>query len=353
MWDSLLDGFGSLLSFFYAGIPNYGVAIILLTVAIRLVLYPLTAKQAKSMAAMQRIQPEVKKLQNKYKDDRQKLNEELMALYKEHQVNPLSGCLPLVAQFPIFIALFQVLRSPSSHIPDGSSLFDAFCPGLTPAECAEQGAQGLTFLGMDLSRGANAAHESFLAAVPFFILIGLVVASGYLQTRQMSRLQKGGSTTQTQLIGKVMPAFFGLISYTLPAGVVVYFLVSNVWQIGQQQVVFKRIHEPEAAKANKANKTKQQVSGTTTERDGADDTKKSRSAGRARDGDGGDGGDGGEGDGQQGAARAAADAGESGDGSADPDTVSSGAAGGSGRADGQRSRNRSKNRKRRKRRKRK
>lgn len=239
MWDSFLDGFGTLLAFFYSVIPNYGIAIVLVTVTVRLVLYPLTAKQARSMAAMQRLQPEIKKIQQKYKQDRQKLNEELMAFYKEHQINPLAGCLPLLLQFPVFIALFQVLRSPAKHIAGGTDLFRAFCPGVEQAaQCDEP--VGLSFLSMDLSRGANASHGSFLDALPFFILIGLVIISGYFQSRQMTKLQKGRATPQSQIMTRVFPVFFGLISYSLPAGVVLYFLVSNLWQIGQQAVVFGR-----------------------------------------------------------------------------------------------------------------
>ncbi|HEX5948016.1 MAG TPA: membrane protein insertase YidC, partial [Actinomycetota bacterium] len=101
IWDSLLKGLGSILSFFYEVIPNYGVAIILLTILVRIVMIPLTIKQTRSMQEMQRIQPKVKELQRKYKGNRQKMNEELMKLYKEHQVNPLGGCLPLLLQLPV------------------------------------------------------------------------------------------------------------------------------------------------------------------------------------------------------------------------------------------------------------
>src|SRR3954462_8908318 len=127
IWDSVREGIGWVLAFFYSIIPNSGVAIILLTVAVRLVLFPLTAKQAKSMIAMQRVQPEIKKLQAKYKNDRQKLNEEMMKFYKEHQINPLGGCLPLLAQTPVFIALYQTLREIQHFIPSGSAMYDSIC----------------------------------------------------------------------------------------------------------------------------------------------------------------------------------------------------------------------------------
>src|SRR3954468_16624403 len=84
-------------------------AIVLLTITVRLILFPLTAKQARSMMAMQRVQPELKRLQAKYKNDRQKLNEEMMKFYKENQINPLAGCLPLLLQLPLFIVLYRVI----------------------------------------------------------------------------------------------------------------------------------------------------------------------------------------------------------------------------------------------------
>jgi YidC/Oxa1 family membrane protein insertase len=244
------------LAFFYALVPSYGFAVIMLTVTVRLVLYPLTAKQARSMAQMQRLQPQIKALQQKYKSDRQRLNQELMEFYKEHQINPLSGCLPLVAQMPIFIALFSVLRNAHSHTPVGSSLFKAFCPDTaTAAECKEAGVEGLRFLGMDLSKAAPDA-SGLVDALPFFILIGLVIVSGYLQSRQMSSLQKGRANPQAQMMGRIMPVFFGLISYSLPAGVVLYFLTSNLWQIGQQAVIFGRMGELETKPAPKGGEGK-------------------------------------------------------------------------------------------------
>src|SRR5688572_19388709 len=112
----LFEIFSAALTGFYALIPNYGLAIILLTLAVRVILLPLSIKQTKSMREMQRIQPEVKRLQAKYKGDRQKMNEEMMALYKEHGVNPLGGCAPLLLQFPILIALFYVVQKPLAYM---------------------------------------------------------------------------------------------------------------------------------------------------------------------------------------------------------------------------------------------
>src|SRR5256885_15349385 len=119
MLDPLYNAFGAVLAFFYAIIPNEGVAIILLTITVMLVLFPLTAKSARSMMAMQRLQPEIKKLQAKHKGDRQKINEEMMKLYQENKLNPLGGRLPLVGQVSLSFSLFHLLRSPTAPLPLG------------------------------------------------------------------------------------------------------------------------------------------------------------------------------------------------------------------------------------------
>jgi YidC/Oxa1 family membrane protein insertase len=110
LWNGIKAILGFVLSFFYDLMPDYGMAIILLTVAVSLLLFPLTLKQTRSMRKMQEIQPEIKRLQKEHKGEREELNQELMALYKERGVNPAAGCLPLIVQMPIWFALFQVLR---------------------------------------------------------------------------------------------------------------------------------------------------------------------------------------------------------------------------------------------------
>jgi YidC/Oxa1 family membrane protein insertase len=111
VWDAVVAFLNFLLQAIYGVVGNYGIAIILLTILVKVVLLPLTIKQTRSMIAMQKIQPEIKKLQEKYKDDKEKLSQEMMKFYKENKVNPLGGCLPLLLQLPIFFALFSVLRT--------------------------------------------------------------------------------------------------------------------------------------------------------------------------------------------------------------------------------------------------
>src|SRR6476469_7939039 len=249
-FDPVYNFFGAILSFFYGIIPNLGVSIILLTILVMLVMFPLTAKQAKSMMAMQRAQPEIKKLQAKYKNDRAKLNEEMMAFYKDNKINPLAGCLPLVVQLPIFLALFRVMRDPYKHIPKSSDLYAAFCTGpkghLYTNQC-NLPKLGLPnpqeFLGMNLSQHATAVTGGFLDALPYFILVGLVVVTGFLQARQ-SRRNAPNMNSQMAIVTSVLPIAFGLFSLQFPAGLVLYFLVSNTWRLGQQELIMHKITRP-------------------------------------------------------------------------------------------------------------
>jgi YidC/Oxa1 family membrane protein insertase len=249
-FDPVYNFFGAILAFFYSIIPNLGVSIILLTVLVMLVLFPLTAKQAKAMMSMQRAQPEIKKLQAKYKNDRAKLNEEMMKFYQENKINPLAGCLPLLVQMPIFLALFRVMREPYKHIPKSSELYAAFCTGphgkLHTLECNIP-KQGLPnpqyFLGMDLSQHATAVTGGLLDALPYFILVGLVIVTGFLQARQ-SRRNAPNMNAQMAMITNILPIGFGLFSLQFPAGLVLYFLVSNLWRLGQQELIMHKITRP-------------------------------------------------------------------------------------------------------------
>ncbi|MEO6469417.1 MAG: YidC/Oxa1 family membrane protein insertase [Acidimicrobiia bacterium] len=243
IWDGVREALGSVLAFFYSVVPNSGVAIIMLTVTVRLALFPLTAKQAKSMIAMQRVQPEIKKLQAKYKNDKQKLNEEMMKFYKENEINPLGGCLPLLLQMPIFIALYQTLNEIEKFIPHGSKMFADICGASAQASSCK--AKALPFIAdMNLRKSAsdivNGKATGIGDAVPYLVLVALVLITGYLQQRQTMRNQTTPNP-QMAIISKVFPIVFGFISWGIPSGVVLYFFTSNLWQIGQQEVVLRTI----------------------------------------------------------------------------------------------------------------
>jgi len=117
-FDPFFKLFASVLAFFYAITNNYALAIIMLTLLVMIIVTPLTLKGTRSMMMMQQLQPEMKKIQARYKDDRQKLNEELLKFYKENNINPLGGCLPLLVQMPVFLVLYQVLRGLTRRVSD-------------------------------------------------------------------------------------------------------------------------------------------------------------------------------------------------------------------------------------------
>jgi len=249
MFDPILKAIGWLLALFYAAVPNLGISIILLTFTIMLLLYPLTAKQARSMIAMQMHQPEIKRIQAKYKNDKQKMNEEVMKYYQEHKINPLAGCLPLVIQLPIFFALFRTLRSPYKYVPDTSKLYEAFCTTktgrlATVSQCSGDHAPfkylpiHQKFLGVDLSVTAPSQVTTWATIVAFAFVL-LSVLSGFMQSRQAQR-RTPQTNKQMATVMKVLPVAFGIFSLQFPAGLVLYFCVSNFWRLGQQEVIFRR-----------------------------------------------------------------------------------------------------------------
>ena len=247
LFHELLALMGRGLSFFYDLIPSYGLAIILLTVAVRLVMLPLTIKQTRSMQEMQKLQPEVKRLQAKYKGgDRQKMNEEMMKLYKEHKVNPLGGCLPLVLQLPIFLALYRVFAGCGAHnvkICPITQVGTRYLPAGSPLTRAiNAGKAG--FLGMNLGlaplaaiRAAGSFPGSLVHVLPYFLLILLMVGTTWYQQKQIQAVSTGQQAQQMQMMGKIMPLVLGVFSLNLPAGVSIYWVASNVWTIVQQRFI--------------------------------------------------------------------------------------------------------------------
>lgn len=239
MLDPIINFLGSILSTAYSVIPNLGLAIVLLTVVANLVLLPLTLKQTRSMAALQEIQPLVKDLQHQHKDDRQKLNEEMVALYKEKGVHPASGCLPMLVQLPIWWSLFRLLRSfktvgglsPVRYLPHGSNLATAILGGHT------------TFLlGMDVvTSPRQAVAGGIVGAVPYLIVVALIIVTGFHQQRQGTLRRRNGrreqqtpAQQQMKTITSVMPILFGFISYSLLLGVDLYIAVGQLVRLSQQ-----------------------------------------------------------------------------------------------------------------------
>lgn len=239
--------FGLLLAFFYSLVPNYAIAIILLTVVIMGALTPFTIKSTKSMISMQKIQPEIKKLQAKYKgpENRQLLNDELMKLYREEGVNPLGGCLPLLLQAPFLFILYSVIKGLSftttvkgvvvaepRYIPHTSKMYH---------NLIQSGGQ-IKVWGMDLSLKPFSSHGSFAAAIPFFLFVAIAVGLQYFQMAQMnSRNRKTGQAmpSQQQAMQRFLPIIFAYFYLVIPAAVVLYMIVSTGIRIITQDVMFR------------------------------------------------------------------------------------------------------------------
>jgi len=205
-------------------VANYGLVIILLTIIVRLVLTPLTLSQTRSMARMQKLQPQLQELQKKYKDDKQKLQQETMDFYKKNNVNPLAGCLPLLMQLPIFFALFQALRTPSQIVTNvlGTPFIPVYLLGNIKNFLANIPNPNFNFLWMNLNERD-----------PFFILVILMVATMFISTKMTTTDPKQAMLTYA------MPVIFGVISWSLPSGILIYWITTNIWSIGQQWVVNK------------------------------------------------------------------------------------------------------------------
>ena len=245
----MFDAIATVLDFFYDLWPSFGMAIVFLTLAVMVILTPLTLKGTRSMMAMQRLQPEMKKIQQKYKGDRQKLNEEMLKFYQENKINPLGGCLPLLLQMPVFLVLYRVLDGLTKRGDDGN--FDPkYLSDDSPLRLALAKTDEMMSWGLDLSESASKAlGESFVHGLPYLVLIGLVGATGWYQQRQtMARRTPGVEVNaQQQAIMRFMPLLLPVISFSIPAGDVVYFLVSNLYRVGQQAYIQKTMHGPAAS----------------------------------------------------------------------------------------------------------
>jgi YidC/Oxa1 family membrane protein insertase len=342
VFQSLLDGMGWILAKVYEVVPNWGLSIIVLTVLIRLVLLPLGIKQIRSMQNMQIIQPKIKQIQEKYKGNKQRQQEEMMNLYREHGVNPFSGCWPVLLQFPILIAMYSVVRFPQYpvHIPAESALYSAITAQIpepatgvpsveflrsrggtleakTSDTCSSTGSScwvvpekppgPTSFLGANLLCSAQQAGtasakvtsrykatdgnaivyqldcgSSVPERLPYYAFAVLMFGTTYYQQRQMQRASPpGAASSQQQALLRFMPLLFGVWGFLFPAGLVLYWTTSNAWQIGQQYFMLR--NRPSAEElAAKANGRKRRGGFMTSMMQRADQERKRREAGDGR-----------------------------------------------------------------------
>ncbi|MGZ6544029.1 MAG: YidC/Oxa1 family membrane protein insertase [Actinomycetota bacterium] len=306
VFQVLLNSIGWLLAKMNDMVGSYGLSIIILTVAIKVVLLPLGIKQIKSMQAMQAIQPKVKELQKKYKGNKQRIQEETMKLYKDAGVNPLGGCLPTLLQLPILVAMYAVIRPPqllpvdvvhgkptayeihNDHLPVDSQLFQNVVLhdnlnflGMNLQCSAAQSGTSAKVVGTDRQAvlqnipiiGSDHAPLSFhpttgsgtipcgsksVDKIPYFVLLAVMIGTMFYQQRQMQRASPpGAASQQQQTLLYLMPVMFGVIGFAFPAGLTLYWTISNVWTIGQQFVLLKAGHiGPEAMERRMAEQRK-------------------------------------------------------------------------------------------------
>jgi YidC/Oxa1 family membrane protein insertase len=253
------------LSWFYELIPSYGVAIVLLTVAILLLVTPLTLKGTRSMLELQIHQPELRRIQQQYRDDRQRMNEELMKFYQEHKINPVGGCLPLLIQAPVFIILYNVIRGltqRTSALTSFVTFGDSSHTGFFDPKYIDHSSQLYRALnstsemnswGIDLSRTAfQALGDSFTAGLPYLLLIAIATAASYYQQKQIQGRSTQQMNPQMQTLTRIMPLFITVISLTLPAALTVYFVASGLYRIGQQAIITRHIYGPHSERLAEA-----------------------------------------------------------------------------------------------------
>lgn len=244
-------------------IPNYGLIIILLSVLTKVLFYRLTHKSFKSMKDMQRLQPRIKELQQKYKDDKTKMNEKMMALYKEAGVNPLGGCLPLLLQMPVFIALFNVLRN---TIEIRNAPFVLWINDLSSPDTLFNFGASLPFIGNE-----------------FHLLPILMGAAMVLQSKMgASPTGEAAPQAQTKMMSTAMPIIFTFFFYGMPSGLVLYWFVNNILTIIQQYYVHKEAEKKEEKSLQESPEGEKIESGSGTTGEGEEDSKAAGSAKKSK-----------------------------------------------------------------------
>lgn len=257
MFDGLFEVIAKMLSVFYDLVPNYAFAIAMLTLVVMVITTPFTLKGTRSMIQMQRLQPEMKRLQLKHKDDRQKLNEELMAFYKENNLNPLGGCLPLLLQTPIFLILYRVIRGLTT-IPGGTSTFSPkYLDHGSKLYESLNGAERMMAFGVDLAESASKSlADGFVHGLPHVVLVAIVAVSSYYQQKQIQgRNPNAEMPPQQKMLMRMMPAMFVVFAFVAPSALVIYFVTSNLYRIGMQAYITRTLYHGEdslGAQAQKA-----------------------------------------------------------------------------------------------------
>jgi YidC/Oxa1 family membrane protein insertase len=222
MFGGISKALIAVLRWCYSVVRNWGLSIIILSVLLNIVLFPLTIKSFKSMQKMQELHPQMEKLKAQFKDQPQKLNKEIMELYKKYKINPFSGCLPILLQMPIFIALYQALMK-CIELRGASFLWikDLSSPEATPLPIS------LPIIGDSIN------------ILPL-IMVAAMVAQQKISTASAGAAVSEEQKQQQKIMLVVMPIMFGFIFYNMPSGLVLYWVVNTMLTIGEQASILRK-----------------------------------------------------------------------------------------------------------------
>ena len=233
MWEEICKLIAKIVEFFYTPVQDWGMAIIILTVIFRILIMPLMLSQTKSSFNMQKVQPKLKEIQNKYRNDPVRMQEETRKLYAESKFNPVAGCVPMLIQMPIFIALFQVLRNIQDFLPQYNSFtFYNIVPNL-------------------LSSPSEAFEKGFGAFIPYLVLIVIFVGATFLPMFLQQRLnQDAQQRKQMMIMSGLMGVMMIFISWGSPAGVLLFWGVSGIIATITQQVYMRHLRNNQVDSGN-------------------------------------------------------------------------------------------------------
>lgn len=224
MWDWLVNILFEILKLIQGFAVDWGLSIIILVLIIRVILTPLLLKSTKSTARMQVLQPRLMELQQKYQDDPQRMNEEMQKFYSENKFNPFGGCLPLLIQMPVLLALFTLLRNLPQYFEGTNFSFYNILPDLTTTP-------------------STAMSQGIEVALPYLISLVLFAVLTLIPQLYMARNQTGQQATTMRTTALVMAVMMLFIGWALPAGVLLYYDVSTLWQVIQQIFVTQKVME--------------------------------------------------------------------------------------------------------------
>ena len=226
MWEWFISFLTSVLSGIEGFVGDWGLAVIILTVIIRLILTPLMAHSTKSTARMQVMQPKLQEIQERYADDPTRQAEELRKVYADMKFNPLGGCLPIILQMPVFFGLFSVVRD----VPTDASFY-SILPSIS-VSCSQMVEAG-----------------DWIAAAPYLIMVALFGVLTFIPMVLNTSMQDSSQRSQTMTMGAVMSVMMLVFGWGVPAAVLLYYITSSLWQVVQQKVITQRVMEKAKADA--------------------------------------------------------------------------------------------------------